>query len=643
MRKTRRYVDPQQSTYDRYRSDHSVGSIEDSVISESNEFNDSNNPLKKRRKCRDVFCLLLFVCFATTMVGVTLYAYLHGDYRRLIYGVDSNCDICGIQNVPKKGFQSSGQDQREFPFLIFQYADDVFYRARIDVPFGADFLNAEIFYVKQCLVTCPPDYKVVMNRCQPNITAEDAISDDGASQARMLRFISGERDILAEISEDLENTWQVIAWMCLVALGTAIIMTMLLRTLAGMIVWIVILGITLSAIGGTTFLWLYYVSITEKDDNLNVHPGDSIWGWERNKKFYTLVSAITSTVITLAILTISIGMRKRISLVIRLFREAGKAVHAMPLILLQPFWTFLALCGVCCASFSLGVLIETAGFEQKYISPEEPTERCKYLKDDILQVSRWLNIFAFFWFTQFIIGCQHFIIAGAISIWFFTRKKSTISWPILRSFDRLVIYHMGSIAMGSLLISIVKFIRLILNFVQKRLSNKNGFCRVLVTICQCCTWCLENCLIFLNRNAYVEIAIYGYGFCKSARHAFQTLVNNALRVAAINSIGDVVLFLAKMVTVIITVLIGYQMLKGRTEVHNIWVPLVIGAGLSYFISHCFISVYEMAIDTIFLCFCEDCARNDGVTKPYFMSRGLMEFVKQSQVNLREITSASSSR
>lgn len=31
----------------------------------------------------------------------------------------------------------------------------------------------------------------------------------------------------------------------------------------------------------------------------------------------------------------------------------------------------------------------------------------------------------------------------------------------------------------------------------------------------------------------------------------------------------------------------------------------------------------MAIDTIFLCFCEDSDRNDGINKPYFMSKGLM--------------------
>ena len=31
-------------------------------------------------------------------------------------------------------------------------------------------------------------------------------------------------------------------------------------------------------------------------------------------------------------------LRKRIKLVVQLFKEAGKAVHSMPLILLQPFW-----------------------------------------------------------------------------------------------------------------------------------------------------------------------------------------------------------------------------------------------------------------------------------------------------------------
>lgn len=36
---------------------------------------------------------------------------------------------------------------------------------------------------------------------------------------------------------------------------------------------------------------------------------------------------------------------------------------------------------------------------------------------------------------------------------------------------------------------------------------------------------------------------------------------------------------------------------------------------------------QMIIDTIFICFCEDCEKNDGVGRPYFMSRGLMVGVR----------------
>lgn len=37
----------------------------------------------------------------------------------------------------------------------------------------------------------------------------------------------------------------------------------------------------------------------------------------------------------------------------------------------------------------------------------------------------------------------------------------------------------------------------------------------------------------------------------------------------------------------------------------------------------------MTIDTIFLCFCEDCEVNDGITRPYFMSRNLMEIIYEN--------------
>jgi hypothetical protein len=36
----------------------------------------------------------------------------------------------------------------------------------------------------------------------------------------------------------------------------------------------------------------------------------------------------------------------------------------------------------------------------------------------------------------------------------------------------------------------------------------------------------------------------------------------------------------------------------------------------------------MTIDTILVCVCEDCDISDGITRPFFMSRGLMEVMQE---------------
>ena len=51
---------------------------------------------------------------------------------------------------------------------------------------------------------------------------------------------------------------------------------------------------------------------------------------------------------------------------------------------------------------------------------------------------------------------------------------------------------------------------------------------------------------FINSNAYTIIAIEGVSFCSAAQKAFSIIVENALRVAAINSVGDFMLFLSKL-------------------------------------------------------------------------------------------------
>lgn len=76
----------------------------------------------------------------------------------------------------------------------------------------------------------------------------------------------------------------------------------------------------------STFRIHYKVEVDENPDD--------VIGNRREKMFLAL--AIISTIITSVLIVMVIFMRKRIKLVIVLFKEAGKAASSMPLLLFEP-------------------------------------------------------------------------------------------------------------------------------------------------------------------------------------------------------------------------------------------------------------------------------------------------------------------
>lgn len=89
--------------------------------------------------------------------------------------------------------------------------------------------------------------------------------------------------------------------------------------------------------------------------------------------------------------------------------------------------------------------------------------------------------------------------------------------------------------------------------------------------------------------------MFGTPFCEAGRKAFIILSNNAMRVFAINSVGDFVLFLGKAFVVLFTVLIGMELIQKKDGVNHNWVLLCLAGLFAYLISHCFITVYEVRL------------------------------------------------
>ncbi|CAN0422724.1 unnamed protein product, partial [Laminaria digitata] len=85
---------------------------------------------------------------------------------------------------------------------------------------------------------------------------------------------------------------------------------------------------------------------------------------------------------------------------------------------------------------------------------------------------------------------------------------------------------------------LLQMIQAILSYIQKKAKGTgNKPLQYIACCCACCFWCLEKCIRFINKNAYVQTAIFSTNFCTSARKAFFLIARNIARVAAVSILG----------------------------------------------------------------------------------------------------------
>ena len=66
---------------------------------------------------------------------------------------------------------------------------------------------------------------------------------------------------------------------------------------------------------------------------------------------------------------------------------------------------------------------------------------------------------------------------------------------------------------------------------------------------------------YINANSYTIIVIEGISFCAATKKSFKLIINNAARVAMINTVGDFLLFLCKIAVAALSVGIAILLLK----------------------------------------------------------------------------------
>uniref|UniRef100_A0A669BNF8 Choline transporter-like protein n=1 Tax=Oreochromis niloticus TaxID=8128 RepID=A0A669BNF8_ORENI len=589
-------------------------------------------PLEEH-SCTDIPWLIIFTLFCIGMACICGYPIATGGAARLVFGYDSYGNTCGKNNTKIEGVPLSGRDMTENKFVFF-----------LD-PCNLDLINRKIKSIALCVSKCPStelmtyfDLKQFAlnngsNLCTYDLTPTRYTSSSEKSTkcpklpvppsksvllfrrciptdiscytqfAKAFMTFVSDNTVLQRVISGVMASKEIIIGLCILALGITPACSMRFAFM-----------ISAAPLRGTGVLWWFYVD-HRKALNSNT---TSVFGKEvaSDNVKALLFYAIGATIFTVVLLLVMFFMRKRVALTISLFHVAGKVFIHLPLLVLQPFWTFL--CLILFWIYWIGVLLflGTTGTPVKNNS----TGVVGYEMPGPLQFLVWYHVVGLIWISEFILAFQQMTIAGAVVTYYFTRNKSQIpATPIISSMARTIRYHLGTLAKGSFIITLVKIPRLILTYIHSQLKGKVSF-----KTCVCCLWCLEKCLAYLNQNAYTATAINSTSFCTSAREAFLILVENALRVAAINTVGDFVLFLGKILIVSCTAFAGVLALNYQRD-YTVWVlPLLIVCVFAFLVAHCFLSVFENVVDVLFLCFAVDTKYNDGSPgREYYMDKALM--------------------
>eukprot|EP01029_Cantina_marsupialis_P014267 TRINITY_DN3155_c0_g1_i1.p1 TRINITY_DN3155_c0_g1~~TRINITY_DN3155_c0_g1_i1.p1 ORF type:complete len:803 (+),score=176.36 TRINITY_DN3155_c0_g1_i1:81-2489(+) len=465
-------------------------------------------------------------------------------------------------------------------------------------------------------------------------------------------------EVIARWVGDIQKTWFVILLTGMVlALLAGFFYIYFLKIFVGIMIWLIIWLVMFASIGATVFCFSkagYFDNSTTTDETTTTTTTQADEGLAQSEedsqeRFKYLSWAMC--VVTMLLLVLVLWLRTRVKLAIAIMKEASKAMGKVPSVVLIPFITTVAFV-VFFAYWSVIALYVVSAGDNLSLPDEIQTKSCslddleddcvvtsdQFETDDLMEKMLAVHFFGLLWNIQFISAIAMTTIAGSVAHWYWTApnekgQKQLGKVPVFHAFRRTIRYHLGTMALGSLIVAIIQFVRAVLYYLDKKskkLQNKSSLLRVVFKMLHCCLWCFEKILKFVNKNAYIIVAMKGTGFCKSTKHAFHLIVQNVLRVGTVNFVSNFLLFLGKVAITIGCSIACFQWLDkdsqfqagGDNEIDSQVLPTLLTAIIAYAVSSLFLSVYDMAIDTILLCYCEDEERVKQGASEFFASGSL---------------------
>ena len=448
----------------------------------------------------------------------------------------------------------------------------------------------------------------VVNGVTKTFIAVDAINGKGdpqeaSAQLINLSFFSQQ---FASMIADLNVTKYAIAGSVVWSFVLAMIFLLFLRLCAGFITFLFIFIVQVGLIVLAVF-FKYTLDHTEKEDESYKLTMEVL--------FYVFVGLAAIWFIFIMV------MCNRIRLAVALVKVTSKYIHKNCCIVLVPFFFFLLI--VVWIAYWLVMLVFL------YSSGEFDKEKSKIIAsfqmDDKLVYFFWFHVFSLFYITAVILAYSQFVYASSACIWYFTSEKGTEGHLIAKSFYRGLRYHFGSLCFGASIIAIIRFIMFFLEYVKKKVEgvlpkNQAKIVKCLISCMQCCLGCCAKVMEYINKHAYIQIALKGDNFCTAAWQGFALIIRNMGRFGVLALIGGVLSVIGTICIAVSSAVVGYFVITKvdyfSADLNSCILPVVVFGLVGFIVGKVTMSIFSVSGDALIHSFLLDEELNKGQPKAF---------------------------
>lgn len=607
------------------------------------EVNENGSPFFKHHLCcKDFFMIIVFGVFFTGLVLIWGLADARGDVRRVLYPVDLNGDLCGIDNG------GEANDFSDRPFLAWYNPQDP---------------ESEI-----CVRACRSNYQEleVANFNAQHFDASEIYDPDASRSTRYPRYddVSVFRRCLPRdlsnlpdyfnnlvgptttLFSDVSKGWWVILLFGLASIVLCFIYLLVMKHFAlEMLRATVVLLILLILVAAGLFL-------AKGADKLPESFAEQHSALERDlsehEKNVALAIGVGLVIFDIILMFIACWFHNTIGIVGQMIEEASRVLSDVPSLVFLPWSIMTAKVGWAVLWLYFTIVLWTCGTIDQSVEPTFGKNGFHVGDfDGVTKLALVYHFFAFIWVLMVISGLTRLTIGGVATTWYFTRDHNEEENPskadqmpnflVVKSFYRSVRHNFGSAVMGGLVLTIVfcvKWFFRILQFVVNRNKERTNACLVFVVSClTCIVNCIAKIVETVSKFAYVEVALYNVSFITGAKRTMENVIKaNLDKVAFVDTIGDLMLFLFKLLVAVVTaglynLTITSSAYQTKYAPQNVNGLTFLVAGIAYLVANSFFNVLETTIDSFLLCFCEDIASNKEGSR--YMRKSLQKFLEEN--------------